>query len=296
MIRMKNKIKILTILAFGAMLLPTCQKDPNLPYPDLQEGVAPVILKNTDLDQTLDVFNLSAFNASVDVDIYFETLPQSMTIMISMNDDYENKAVLRENVTTFPTSIGLTANDLVTLLPGLDSINQLQPGDFFRVYAVTTLEDGTVIDGLDTLYNAYGDGIANLPGSSVDVVYPVVCPYDPDFATGSYRCVSEGWNVDGDVTITADPEDPYTIYVVGMAELDGAVEDLGPMVMHINPATYEVTVDRSILSSSFFGYHNFAYSGSGVYNSCDGSYELKLQPSVDEGGWNPESFTFTRND
>jgi hypothetical protein len=82
-----------------------------------------------------------------------------------------------------------------------------------------------------------------------------------------------------------------------MAVLDGAVEDLGPMVMHIDPVTFAVTADKSILCSVwYYGYHNFAYEGTGTYNSCDGSYEMRLSPSVDEGSWPAYLFSFTKND
>ncbi len=293
---MKNKIKILLILAVGAMVLPMCQKDPDLRIPDLQLGVVPQILKNTDLDQTIDIFNPEVFEGGVDVDLLFDDMPQKMDIMVAYNDS--NRALLRGNVTSFPVSVDFSMNDLLDLIPELDSVEQLNPGDFFRVYAVTTLKDGTVIDGLDSLYAAYNSSISNQPGSNVDVKYTVVCPFDPDFAIGSYRCVSSpaDWNVDGDVTITQDATDPTKFYIAGMAELDGATEDLGPLVMHIDPVTYAVTVDKTILASDFYGMHNFSYAGKGTYNSCDGSYEMSLAPTVTEGGWGTFPYTFTRND
>lgn len=294
---MKNKIKILLILAIGAMMLPMCQKDPDLRIPDLQTGVVPQILKDTDLDQTIDIFNPEVFAGSVDVDLFFEDMPQSMDIMVAYNDDMDMRAPLRENITSFPVSIDFTMNDLISLIPEFDSVEQLNPGDYFRVYAVTTLKDGTVIDGLDSLYAAYNSSISNQPGSNVDVKYSVVCPFDPDFAIGSYRCVSEEWAVDGPVTITQDPTDPTKFFVDGMAELDGAVEDLGPMVIHIDPATYAVTIDKSILCSGwYYGYHNFAYEGTGTYNSCDGSYEMSLKATVTEGTFGTFGYIFTRND
>lgn len=48
---------------------------------------------------------------------------------------------------------------------------------------------------------------------------------------------------------TADPNDPYKVYVSGIEEMEGLVEDQGPLVMYIDPATYEVTVPEKIISS-----------------------------------------------
>jgi hypothetical protein len=74
----------------------------------------------------------------------------------------------------------------------------------------------------------------------------------------------------GDVVITSDPNDQYTIFVSGLARLDGLNEDRGPLVMHINPSSFKVTADKKVVATSAFGYHNLAYTGTGTFNSCYG--------------------------
>ena len=63
-------------------------------------------------------------------------------------------------------------------------------------------------------------------------------------------------------------------YVSGLETIEGVNEDKGPLVMHINPLTYVVTADKTVLASSAFGYHNLSYAGTGTYDTCTGTYTM----------------------
>ncbi len=58
--------------------------------------------------------------------------------------------------------------------------------------------------------------------------------------------------MDGNVTITVDPDDPYIVYVAGLIELDGLPEDKGPLKMVVNPLNFEVTAVKTVLATNFF--------------------------------------------
>jgi hypothetical protein len=83
--------------------------------------------------------------------------------------------------------------------------------------------------------------------------------------------------------------------VKGIEAIEGVDEDKGPLVMHIDPSTFAVIADKSVIASVAFGYHNFTYAGTGTYNSCDGSYVMVFDISADEGDFGSFNFTFTRN-
>jgi len=83
--------------------------------------------------------------------------------------------------------------------------------------------------------------------------------------------------------------------VSGLYAIEGGNEDLGPLVMHIDPATYAVTADKTVIASDYWGYTNGAFEGTGTYNSCDGSYVMKYAISVEEGDFGTFTFVFTRN-
>jgi hypothetical protein len=294
---MKNKLKILTFLVLGLFVLSNCQKDPDLPMPALRKGIVAKVLKDATKDQVIFDNNMAGFSGTVTVDLYWADKPKSMDLMVSLNDDPEKSVAVVSNITSWPVTYNFTISNLVDILPSVNNVGELVAGDYFRFYANITLEDGTVVNGNDTLYVAYSSGIANLPGSSTNVVYPIACGYDPAISTGSYHSYSapDQWASAGDITITADPDDNTTVYVTGIEALEGLVEDQGPLVMHIDPTTFEVTADHSVIASNAFGYHNIAYEGSGTYDSCTGKYTMSFNISVDEGDYGAFTFTFTRN-
>jgi hypothetical protein len=266
--------------------------------PDLQLTVIPLVTKDATKDQSISFLDLPGFNGSVIVDVYNDDYPKSMDLMVCMNDVVENTGIVKPNITSFPSSADFSIGSLVDILPLLDDINDLALGDYFRFYVDITLEDGTVIHGNDTLYSAFDPAIYNLPGSSLNVVYTIACALDYSLTYGSYRAVCADWAVDGNVTITQDPVDHNTVYVAGLETIDGLDEDGGPLPMHIDPVTFEVTADKTVLASLVtWGapYHNIAYEGTGTYNTCTGTYEMKFTISVTEGNFGDFNFTLTRN-
>ena len=198
--------------------------------------------------------------------------PDKTEVVVSHGTNFERVKVA--DITTFPATITLTLGSILDAT-GATSINA---GDIVYVEVEVTL-----------------GGIVTRSSASLSV--PVVCAFDPALTVGQYRAVSPTWPADGTVTLTADPADPYKIYVSGIAELDGLTEDRGPLVMHIDPATLKVTADKSILASEAFGYHDLAYQSAspGNFNTCDGKYTMYFTISVFEGTFGGVwLFTFTR--
>jgi hypothetical protein len=191
----------------------------------------------------------------------------------SYNNNHERVKLLE--ITTFPATVRIISGDVIQKL-GIaegDVVN----GDTFILEVVTT-----------------ANGLTTRSTAILRVV--VSCAYDRALASGSYHSASTDWNSDGDITITADPADPYKVYVTGLEEMEGLVEDSGPLVMYINPATYEVTVPSKVISSNAWGYGSISYAGTGVYNSCDGSYVMHFDISLESlGSQGINTFIFTRN-
>jgi hypothetical protein len=280
-----------------ALLITACKKDPSLPMPELQQAVIPLITKDATRNQNISLLDLPGFKGSVVVDIYYKDLPKNMNLMVCMNGDVNNSAVVKDNITTFPASVDFNIGTLVDLLPGLTNLNQLKLGDYFLFYVDITLKDGSIVKGNDPLYSPFDPAVANLPGSSLNVVYTIACPLNPALTVGSYLAYSppSDWNSTGNITLTANPLDPNTIYVSGLAAIDGETEDRGPLVMHINPASYVVTAVKTVIDSDFYGYTNYAFEGTGTYDTCTGLYTMKFTISADGATWTDNNYTFTRN-
>jgi hypothetical protein len=206
------------------------------------------------------------------------TLPEGTnTDKVTIAGSYAGKMESIEvaEVTSFPATVRLSSADVANKL-GID-LADISNGDVFTFELIT-----------------YANGVVTRSNAVIFVA--VACAYNPDLAIGSYHSVSSDWNTDGDITLTRDPDDPYKIYVSGLEEMEGLVEDQGPLVMYIDPVTYEVTVPEKTLASEAFGYGSISYSGHGVYHSCDGSYVMYFDISLTElGNQGTNKFDFTRN-
>ncbi len=124
----------------------------------------------------------------------------------------------------------------------------------------------------------------------------IACDYISADYVGTPNATSAGWGVNGPVTVTVDPNDPYTLLVAGMETIDGLDEDLGPLPLIIDPASYAITVPKTVLASLVtWGapYHNIAYEGTGTLNTCSRAIQLNVAISVDEGNFGSYTFDIT---
>jgi hypothetical protein len=266
-----KKIKILGFIVILMMYSISCE---DLPDPAGERGVA-VVPGITSLNPgVFDVNDLQ--HAFVQFTVILPagvTLPKA-TLIGSFNNNHADVTI--KELTSFPAVVNITSADAAQKL-GI---------------ALADIERGDVFD-FELLITESGRTTRSTP-----LVIPVACVYTTAMSTGSFHSVSEDWATDGDITITADPDDPYTVYVSGLEEIDGLVEDLGPLVMHIDPITFAVTADKTVLASLVtWGapYHNIAYEGTGTFSTCDGTYTMSFEISVDEGSWGANAFVFTKN-
>ncbi len=121
----------------------------------------------------------------------------------------------------------------------------------------------------------------------------MVCPFDATLAVGKFSSSSGGFWEDGDITIEADSEDPYKVYVSGLPELEGAVSN-GVLEMNINPLSFVVSVVKGIVAEDFYGYDDLSFAGYGLFDSCNGVYTLNLTATVVQGSFGTGSFVFTK--
>jgi hypothetical protein len=264
-----KSIRALGLIITLIIMVFSCEEDKD-PAGQRNAAVIPVISNiNPGIFDSKDLLNSYVeFN----VDVPAGTQVDKVVILGSYKDNSERIEITE--VTSFPATVRITSAATAEKL-GI-ALNDISNGEVF------TFELLTVANGLTTRSNA----VLNVS---------VACAFVNSLAIGSYHTVSLDWGSEGDITLTADPNDPYTIYVAGIEEIEGLVEDKGPLVMHIDPATYEVIADKSVIASDAFGYTDITYEGSGVYNSCNGSFTMNFDISVVEGNFGRFLFNFTRN-
>jgi len=266
---MMKKIITLGLIITLIMIFFSCEE---LPDPAGQRGVA-VVPGITDINPGIfDSKDLENSYVEFRIIVPEDTKVDKIIVQGSYQDNLER--VTMTELTSFPATVRITSANAAQKL-GIN-LADISNGDIFIFELVTTA------NGLTTRSNAV-------------LAVPVACAYDVNLAIGSYHVIGGDWGSEGNITLTADPLDSYKIYVKGLEEIEGLVEDLGPLVMYINPATYAVTVPKKAIASDAWGYHNIAYEGSGTYSSCDGSYAMIFTISVVEGTFGTYQFTFTRN-
>ena len=263
-----KKIKILGFIVILMMYSISCEE---LPDPAGERGVAPVPGITGLNPGVFDVNDLQNAYVQFTVNLAEGTSLDKATLIGSFNNNHADVTI--KELTSFPAVVNITSVDAAQKL-GI-TLADIERGDVFDFELLITTDSRTT--------------------RSTPLVIPVACVYTTAMSTGSFHSVSEDWNSEGDITITADTGDPYKLYVSGLEEMEGLTEDLGPLVMYIDPVTYAVTVPRKALASDAFGYHNIAYEGSGTFSTCDGTYTMSFEISVDEGSFGTNGFIFTRN-
>jgi hypothetical protein len=270
---MKHINTIVIFFAFALLLLGGCE-DTNVNLVE-QRGVGVVPLLTNLNPAVFDSNDLQNTFVEFTVDVKDKSLLTNAIVKVSLNGKLERADYL--TITTFPQTVKITMKDAAAKLNiGIDKIKL---GDILNVEVWTT--SNGVIHPTSAVFNA-----------------SVVCPYFQNQIIGSYHSVSTDWATEGDITITADPTDKFIVYVSGLETLDGLNEDKGPLKMVIDPLDYSIKAVKTVLASLVtWGppYHNIAYEGTGKLNTCNGTYEMTFDITVDEGGWTNNKFTFTKN-
>lgn len=295
-----KKIKYFLLVSMMSLFfISSCKKGTDLRMPAMQPVNSAVLkMDKAASSPFIDVSNVNGYSLTTSLDLLWNNdNVQKVDFMVVMARDFSKQYVLK-TITTFPSTVTITGADILNAIPALAS-NPIVAGDQFYVFGNVTMKDGTYLPGMlsngtvaVSSANTSIDGI--LKGGVPDILISVPCAFIPAETVGSYHAVSSDWNVDGNVTITADPNDSHKVYISGLETIDGLNEDGGPLPVIINP-DYSVTVPKTVLASNAWGYTNLAYEGSGTYNTCDGTFSLTMALSVDQGSFGTYSWTLTRN-
>ncbi|HVI43569.1 MAG TPA: hypothetical protein VM802_01815 [Chitinophaga sp.] len=159
---------ILLAIVFSA----ACKKDQNPRLPDgLEKSPIPLvqIVKGSDAS----IGDVNTFKGNFNVGLLFpnDIKPKKMDVVVALNANYDVVKVLQADVTTYPTSITVTAQQLAALF-GKNAAD-LVSGDFFEIGADVTLNSGLVVTMFSkaNVANPYGPDAPNYPGSSLQITY-----------------------------------------------------------------------------------------------------------------------------
>ena len=266
-------INILSWIAVMGLVFTSCETEVIDPagerdvtaVPGIQ-NLNPATFDVNDLESTFVKFDLVLDDPRVD----------QATILVSYKGDKKRAEV--STVSSFPATLTVPLTEVASKL-GLQ-LSSIEAADVFNFEVKTT-----------------AGGKSYFSSAAFNV--SVVCGYEVSNVSGSYRAVSGGWGLDGGIEITADPDNEFILYVTGLAAVEGLDEDQGPLKLVVNPLDFTVTAERTVLASSTapwgVNYTGLAYEGSGLLNTCDGSFNMLFGITVDQGSFGSFEFDFTKN-
>jgi len=263
---MKNINRFLTLMIISSLTLTGCETKFDDPAGERNlikatpviENLDPSIFLAADLANTYVAFDVTAGDGG-----------QTMDGLIEVSYDGGQQRAQLQQFTIPATGVQVKLTDVATAI-GM-SVNDMQGGKYVNIEILT--KSG------DKYYR------------SAAAVNPLIaCDYVAADYVGTPNAQSSGWGINGPVNVTVDPDDEYTLLVAGLETLDGLNEDGGPLPLIIDPASYAITVPKTVLASNAWGYHNLAYKGTGTLNTCSQAIQLNIAISVDEGSFG--TFTF----
>ena len=196
MTNMKNILYSLLAVVFFA----GCSKDDG-PVPE-DVGLIRVPGVTVTIDPSSDKFispvNPASFKGIVNVDLVFANeKPQSVDVVIMRNKNPAEVKVIQAAVTSFPTTITVTGQQLITLFG-----QPITGGASFTFGADIKVATGQTIAAFPATATgaiAYASGATNVianikPGTTTQADFLMPCPYDPDMYNGDFAVVKDAWN------------------------------------------------------------------------------------------------------
>ena len=234
-----KKIIIYSFYLFSvAALLTACRKDDNIKLPELTRFPLPLVVKVAGSDQVISALNPDAFSGKFSVGLYFENdvPPKKLDVVIMKNNDKGNVKLFKADVTTFPTELTITGQQLATLFGA-----PILLGDKYDIGVDVTTSSGGKFEAFPAVGNSYASGIAAQPGASTFVRYEAVCQYDPNAYKGSFEVVTDEWGdyQAGDVI-------QLTMIDATRFSFKYLADDAVSIIVTVNPITNAVTVNKQV--------------------------------------------------
>jgi hypothetical protein len=232
---------------FTFCLLAGCSKNDG-PIPDniaLERVPEPQVVKSGG-SQSIDVTNLAAFNATFDVGVYYTSgsvQPAKFDVVVRKNDSSNNVKLFKKDVTTFPTTLTVTSDDLEALFG-----DPIVLGDNYDIGVDVYTTSGKKYEAFPLKGNGYGSGIAQQPGASTSIRYSAICQYHDEVYQGDFKILEDEWAdySPGDIV-------PVTRIDATHFSFKYAAPDALPIIITVDPLTNEISVAKQVYSPSGYG-------------------------------------------
>lgn len=292
------------VLSFGLFFI-GCEGDQNGRMPDdiKDANTGLLVINKTASDPFINLSEPADYKVEVKVDQLFKGDFNKIDVVVVLNGDYKKQYVV-ESVTTVPTTLTITGQDLVDAIPELASAGDIEEGDIFNLFTSIELTDGTYLPGYTILGSlTAGPSLRNVmnsqKGGVANYLITVPCAFDINDYLGAVN-ISEYWAPDqadypGEIII--DPA--YTGTKIGL-KVRGIWD--GTWELKLELSDYDYTViglpASQVMAASVFGYSTPTWSQmAGSINTCAKSMTVNVGRfcvSVGCFGGMPIVYTFTK--
>jgi hypothetical protein len=282
------KSSLIFSFLLGAIIISGCRKDDNSKVPDFQKVPVPQITLAEGSGEKIPVSDPASYTSTIVVDNYFKfgETPKQFDVVVIKNGDVLNQKSLQASITSFPTNITVTGQQLVDLFG-----EPIVEGDEFTIGADVTIQDGTKFNAFSENGITYAPGIFNMPGSSPELILvgANICFFDPaDFTAGDYEVIVDEWvdYVPGTIIPVAKIDDTHYSF-------EYAADNANPIIMEIDPNTNAVTV-APVMYGDYGGAQVTARSVEGSeVDPCDVSFHLILNHNAPDFGGDLGDYAIT---
>lgn len=276
---MKYIFSLIIILSTG-LFFSGCERDENGRMPDdIQDANTGLLIINSAATHPfINLADPAAYQVQATVDLLFEGDFNKIDVVVVYNGDYANQYVVT-TVTTVPSTVTITGQNLIDVIPALTSADDIEEGDVFNLFTSIELADGRYLPGYTSLgSNALSPGIRNIIGSEKGGVAFLPINVPCEFILEDYLGAvdySEFWAPDlfeypGEVRLDPDytGTDPTKIGLILADIWDGTWN------LKVELSTYDYSIiglpASQVMAASVFGYSTPTWSQiSGTVNTCD---------------------------
>lgn len=225
---------------------------------------------------SIDLTNLAGFQGKFDVKLLYPNgiKPSKLDVVIRKNNVNTNIKLIQAGVSTYPTTITITAAQIVSLFG-----TAIVLGDNYDIGVDIYTASGNKYEAFPVVGAAYGStGVANQPGFSPTVRYSAICAYNPSIYQGNFIVVEDAWQdwFPGDI-VTFTP-----INATQFSFIDPfARGPLKPVIVTVNPLNNIVTIPRQVVGVDWAWaapgtYVNPTVEGTGTVAPCAQTITLSM--------------------
>ena len=287
---------IIYSLLISAIFL-SCRKEDNPKIPELARVPVPSLAIDPSSDPFISPSDPLSFKGVVIVDLFFkdDIPPKSFDVVVIKNHDAASAKVLQPGVTTFPTTVEVTGQQLTDLFN-----SEIEDGDAFTIGVNVMTQEGKEFLAFPPVGVGYGTGVANQNGGvTTTVEFAKLCTYVPDVFQGDFEVVADEFadTHPGDILTITKIDDTHFSYIY-----PSCLNPI-PIVITVDPTTNVASIIDQKIGSAFDWEPSYTNPHAKTTGSagdqvlpCDKSFSVSINYTVDQGDFGNYRITMKKKE